>query len=457
MRIYNFNKVVGNTTTVKLIKGSLSNNRFPRFSICAGLPGTGKSTCANIAALSLTCENPINGEPCLKCESCKKNIEAIENTGQTSNVVCKNLAATKSRKDVLELIEEIFVLQPIMGNKVYVLGEFHCLSSADQSAFLEEIDRLDDNTYIILTTSKVNKLLKEIRSRGITFNFNRLNEKECKLLFDNTCETLNANKGTRKVFNQLYEYSRGIPRDLVNLIEFVNENEPTEEEINDFLQRISSEQFSLLLGTLYDDLAQGIELLEEMLNKYNIDLLIEQFKNYIVNLTFYAVADIKGTLTKKDIEYLGNAINPSAIYKISIMMKGLNTNSSESDFKLAMIQVGMMLKNKKVSDVYALNNSMASKQNVNSKKLHSEINKMEQESKDANLGKLDKESLKSMLSDVKKPKSAINNVPQEKQSKKVNKSEDLDLEVIDETNEEPLEIDNINKKENKQFTDLEVF
>ena len=38
-----------------------------------------------------------------------------------------------------------------------------------------------------------------------------------------------------------------------------------------------------------------------------------------------------------------------------------------------------------------------------------------------------------------------------------NISEDLDLEVIDETNEEPLEIDNINKKENKQFTDLEVF
>ena len=138
-------------------------------------------------------------------------------------------------------------------------------------------------------------------------------------------------------------------------------------------------------------------------------------------------------------------------------MKGLNTNSSESDFKLAMIQVGMMLKNKKVSDVYALNNSMASKQNVNSKKLHSEINKMEQESKDANLGKLDKESLKSMLSDVKKPKSVVNNVPQEKQSEKVNKSEDLDLEVIDETNEEPLEIDNINKKENKQLTDLEVF
>ena len=77
MRIYNFSKVVGNTTTVKLMKGALANNKFPRFSICAGLPGTGKSTCANIAALSLTCENPFNGEPCLQCESCKKNLEAI--------------------------------------------------------------------------------------------------------------------------------------------------------------------------------------------------------------------------------------------------------------------------------------------------------------------------------------------------------------------------------------------
>lgn len=450
MRIYNFSKVVGNTTTVKLMKGALANNKFPRFSICAGLPGTGKSTCANIAALSLTCENPFNGEPCLQCESCKKNLEAIENTGQTSNVVCKNLAATKSRKDVLELIEEIFVLQPIMGNKVYVLGEFHCLSPADQSAFLEEIDRLDDNTYIILTTSKVNKLLKEIRSRGITFNFNRLNEKECKLLFDNTCELLQAGKGTKKVFNQLYEYSRGIPRDLVNLVEFVNENEPTEDEINDFLQRISSEQFSLILGTLYSDLAEGLELLDELLNKYNIDLIIEQFKNYIVNLTFYAVAEIKGVLTKKDIEYLGDAINPSAIYKISIMTKGLNSNSSESDFKLAMIQIGMMLKNKKTSDIYSLNNSMASKQNVNAKRLHTEINKIEQESKETDLGKLDKDSLKNMLSDVKKTprkKTPSENITDTNTEIDVNTVSDISINNSEDKND----------NDNKTFTNMEVF
>ena len=58
MRIYNFDRVIGNTGTVNVIKTSLRDGVFNNFTIFSGLPGTGKSTCAEISALALTCEHP---------------------------------------------------------------------------------------------------------------------------------------------------------------------------------------------------------------------------------------------------------------------------------------------------------------------------------------------------------------------------------------------------------------
>ena len=81
-RRYQFRDLIGNVGTTNLIRNSLKNKTFPNFVILSGLPGTGKSSSAEISALYLTCEQPgDNGEPCLQCPSCIANLKALQRSG----------------------------------------------------------------------------------------------------------------------------------------------------------------------------------------------------------------------------------------------------------------------------------------------------------------------------------------------------------------------------------------
>ena len=52
---------------------------FPKLSIFSGSTGIGKSTCAEISAIYLNCENPRGYEPCGQCKACRSSIDAILN------------------------------------------------------------------------------------------------------------------------------------------------------------------------------------------------------------------------------------------------------------------------------------------------------------------------------------------------------------------------------------------
>ena len=124
--------------SVAVIQQSLINGTFPHISLFSGISGTGKSTCAEIAGLYLTCDSPVDGEPCCTCLTCKNNIKALQTTGRSNRLVKFNAGTLSSRSDIQELIREIFVLQSSTDNLVYVIEEVHTLTDVQQTALLEE-------------------------------------------------------------------------------------------------------------------------------------------------------------------------------------------------------------------------------------------------------------------------------------------------------------------------------
>lgn len=376
MRIYNFDKVIGNVSTVRLIKNSLKNQAYPKFSILYGIPGTGKSTCAEIAGLSLTCMNPVEGQPCLKCKSCIQNLQALKTTGQSNNLIKKNLGILNSRKDVLEMIKEIFVLEASVGNNVYILEEAHSLSQQDQTALLEEIDRLSENTYIILCTTKQTKLLPELRSRAINFTFNRLNQQESKLLFDMTCQQLDIKKTKSSVASMVIRYAKGVPRDLVNLVEFISANEPTEEDIASFLNCIDSSVFTELISAMNSGLQETIVTMDLLFSNYPTDVILDQFKNYFSEVMFYILGGISENLTPKDKRELKRILSPSTVLKICKQLESVQSvNTTESELKMSFIKLTQIIRNSQISDIHRENKKLASKQQVKATALQSELDK----------------------------------------------------------------------------------
>ena len=109
MRLYDYDDVVGNTATLAIMRQSLHNGMFPHISVYGGVYGTGKSTCAEITAMALTCENEKSDNPCGVCPTCKANIQAFQTTGESSWVHKVNVGQKNSKADVDVKIQSNYV------------------------------------------------------------------------------------------------------------------------------------------------------------------------------------------------------------------------------------------------------------------------------------------------------------------------------------------------------------
>ena len=89
-RPQSFNDVTEQIFVVKTLKNEIANNKISHAYIFTGPRGTGKTSLAKIFAKSINCENPKDGNPCLKCSSCtefKENPDIIEIDAASNNGV----------------------------------------------------------------------------------------------------------------------------------------------------------------------------------------------------------------------------------------------------------------------------------------------------------------------------------------------------------------------------------
>lgn len=313
MRIYSFDDVIGNASTVTTLRRGLQRDSLPHFMIFYGTMGTGKSTCAETLALALTCKNRKGSNPCLVCKSCKTAMSAVMGE-KTSNLAKINLGRFNTRADVEQMIKEIFTLQSSVNNCVYILEEAHSLRAELQTALLEELDHLDAHTYVILCTTKVGKLIPELKSRAILFPFKRLTQKESSLLFDSYCkrQDLSLDSQTKEI---VLQKASGVARDIIKLIDFTVSNEPTLGELRDLLGEIDDNVFMTLFqfarfGSIYDLL----QFRREELEKVSVHDFVLGLKRWWIKIFFRSegvdvggdFVDIRGIDTLKLGRMIGN-------------------------------------------------------------------------------------------------------------------------------------------------------
>ena len=164
-----FDEVRGQDAIVTTLKNQIIQNRIGHAYLFCGTRGTGKTTLAKIMAKAVNCEHPVNGNPCMECETCK----AIAN-GTSLNMIEMDAASNRGIEKIRELINEVDY-RPVSGKyKVYIIDEAHNLTNEAFNALLKTIEEPPEHVIFILATTEAHQIIPTIMSRCQRYDFRRI-------------------------------------------------------------------------------------------------------------------------------------------------------------------------------------------------------------------------------------------------------------------------------------------
>lgn len=164
-----FDDVIGQEHITETLKTQVRTGHLSHAYIFIGTRGTGKTTCARILAKAVNCENPVNGNPCNNCRSCR----GIDD-GSILDIVELDAASNTGVDNVRDLREEAVFSPAAAKKRVYIIDEVHMLSLAAFNALLKIIEEPPPHLMFILATTELQKVPATILSRCQRHSFRRI-------------------------------------------------------------------------------------------------------------------------------------------------------------------------------------------------------------------------------------------------------------------------------------------
>jgi len=166
LRPKKFSDIYGQTAIIKELEKRKKNKDWPTALLLKGPTGTGKTTTAQIIAMTINCSNPeAKGDPCGQCPSCLSIIEERFDRNTT------RVDGSQSSKG--ELVESTgIILSPMYDDKnVIIIEETDQLGKMAKLSLLKTLENPQKNTHYILLSMSNTGLPPELQARCQTYNF----------------------------------------------------------------------------------------------------------------------------------------------------------------------------------------------------------------------------------------------------------------------------------------------
>ena len=289
-----FSDVKGQDHIVTTLKNQIKTERIGHAYLFCGTRGTGKTTIAKILAKAVNCENPIDGNPCGECKTCK----AIA-AGASMNVIEIDAASNNGVDNIREIVDEV-TYSPAEGKyKVYIIDEVHMLSLGAFNALLKTLEEPPSYIIFILATTEVHKLPITILSRCQRYDFKRIS---IETITERLKELMRAEGSVveERALHYIAKTADGSMRDALSLLDqclaFHYNKELTYDIVLDILGAVDTEVFSQLLRQIINQDVKGcIDLLNDIIMQgRELTQFISDFTWYLRNLLL--------AKTSKDVE-----------------------------------------------------------------------------------------------------------------------------------------------------------
>ncbi|MCI8889458.1 MAG: DNA polymerase III subunit gamma/tau [Hungatella sp.] len=164
-----FDDVKGQDHIVRTLKNQILSGRIGHAYLFCGTRGTGKTSIAKIFARAVNCEHPVDGSPCMECQTCR-NIAG----GASLNVVEIDAASNNGVENIRDIREQV-QYPPTEGRfRVYIIDEVHMLSTGAFNALLKTLEEPPSYVIFILATTEVQRIPITVLSRCQRYDFKRI-------------------------------------------------------------------------------------------------------------------------------------------------------------------------------------------------------------------------------------------------------------------------------------------
>ena len=283
-RPHDFDSLVGQEYTKKLLKNSVINNKFAHAYIFTGPRGTGKTSSAKIFAKAINCLHPIDGNPCNKCQNCV-NFES------SPDIIELDAASNNGVDDIREIINNVRLAPSSMKIKVYIIDEFHMLSTSAFNALLLTLEEPPKDVVFILATTDIQSVPITVLSRCQRFDFKPISIQDIENRLKFVCGEENL-KVTDDAIKEIAMMSNGGLRDAFSILDQVAGN-GEEIDIQDVIANfggISNKKINQLLSYYENNsVAELIDYINEIKNdgidiKVLIDKIITKIKSVLIDI-----------------------------------------------------------------------------------------------------------------------------------------------------------------------------
>ena len=170
----NFQGIIGQAATVRMLQNALEQDRVAQALVLSGVRGTGKTTLARIVAKGLNC---LSGDaptatPCGTCQSC------VEIAAGNSLDVQEIDAASHTGVDHIRDLIGSVQYRASGRYKVYILDEVHMLSTSAFNALLKTLEEPPAHVRFIFATTEIRKIPPTVLSRTQRFALRRVQTAE---------------------------------------------------------------------------------------------------------------------------------------------------------------------------------------------------------------------------------------------------------------------------------------